>query len=221
MLGGKRSSMRRTLGTVTFFTQFQRSIQSNQSFQPGVVQVPSTKLGNPALGQHAGTGSGDRRVRCLAGPEAVPQAGQVGLHVHARKTSTLVLQVQPQKNGRLIHAEHMDTNTRKIVAANVARLRKDRGMNQTELGSRAGVGQTTISSIENPDGKSPTLETLSAIAKALQVPEWTLLVDGSALDSTQLKALDHLVHIYADLPAAGKNQVQRVAEAEDRYAKAG
>lgn len=115
----------------------------------------------------------------------------------------------------------MDTNTRKIVAANIARLRKDRGMNQTELGSRAGVGQTTISSIENPEGKSPTLETLSAIAKALQVPEWTLLVDGSALDSAQLKALDHLVHIYADLPAAGKNQVQRVAEAEERYAKAG
>lgn len=200
---------------------FQRRIQSDQGLKPGVVQVPSTKLGDPALGQNARTGGGQRRVRCFAGPEAVPQHGQVSLHVHARKTSTVVLKAQPQKNGLLIHADHMDTNTRKIVAANIARLRKDRGMNQTELGSRAGVGQTTISSIENPEGKSPTLETLSAIAKALQVPEWTLLVDGSALDSAQLKALDHLVHIYADLPAAGKNQVQRVAEAEERYAKAG
>ncbi len=224
MLGGGRGRMsadhprRRVIAALT---HCQGAVESNQGVKPWIAQVPSAKLGNPAHGQHARTGGGERRVRCLAGPEAVPQAGQVSLHVHAGKPSTRVLKVQPQKNAVLIHADHMDTNTRKIVAANVARLRKDRGMNQTELGSRAGVGQTTISSIENPEGKSPTLETLSAIAKALQVPEWTLLVDGSALDSTQLKALDHLVHIYADLPAAGKNQVQRVAEAEERYAKAG
>lgn len=206
---------------IAALTHHQGAVKSYQGVKPWIVQVPRSKLRNPALGQHARAGCGDRRVRCLAGPETVTKGGQVSLHVHARKTSTLVLKVQPQKNGRLIHADCMDTNTRKIVAANIARLRKDRGMNQTELGSRAGVGQTTISSIENPEGKSPTLETLSAIAKALQVPEWTLLVDGSALDSNQLKALDHLVHIYADLPAAGKNQVQRVAEAEERYAKAG
>ncbi len=114
----------------------------------------------------------------------------------------------------------MDTNTRKIVAFNVRRLREARSWNQTVLGEKAGLGQTTVSSIEQQEGKSPNLESLTAIAKALGVPEWTLLVDGSALDAVQLKTLDHLVHTYADLPATGKKQVQRVAEAEERYAKA-
>jgi hypothetical protein len=33
--------------------------------------------------------------------------------------------------------------------------------------------------------------------------------------------MDALVHSYAALPASGKTQVLRVAEAEERYAKAG
>ena len=118
-------------------------------------------------------------ARCWAGQHPVPQAFDVGMNVHRDKTSTLVLKLQPKKDGSLAHAFLMDTNTRKIVAANVARLRKAREMNQTELGSRAGVGQTTISSIENPEGKSPTLETLSAVGFAYGLPEWTLLVDES------------------------------------------
>lgn len=94
-------------------------------------------------------------------------------------------------------------------------------MNQTDLGRRSGVGQTTVSSVENPEGKSPTLETLAALARALQVPEWTLLVAGPAMDARQLISLDTLVTTYTDLPEAGKTQVQRVAEAEERYAKVG
>jgi transcriptional regulator with XRE-family HTH domain len=115
----------------------------------------------------------------------------------------------------------MEIQTRQLVAANVKRLRQARHMTQTQLGERSGVGQTTVSSVEQPGGKSPTLETLAALAKALDVPEWTLLVDGAALDATQLKAMDALVHSYAALPASGKTQVLRVAEAEERYAKAG
>lgn len=199
----------------------ERRIQGHQRINSRIPHLAGGKLADPACGHHP-SGRGCQLVAgCRARQDPLPQSVDVGLDVHAKKTSTLVLQVQPQKHEVLAHANYMDTNTRKIVAANVARLRKDRAMNQTDLGNRAGVGQTTVSSIENPEGKSPTLETLSAIAKALHVPEWTLLVDGSALDSTQLKSLDHLVHVYTDLPDAGKTQVQRVAEAEERYAKAG
>lgn len=149
------------------------------------------------------------------------QLFDVGLHVHALNPSTRVLNLQRQKNGTWVHALIMDTSTRKIVAANVKRLRLSRNMTQADLGKRSGAGQTTVSSIENPGGESPTLETLSLIASALNVPEWTLLVDGAALDASQLNSLDHLVHSYASLPATGKSQVHRVVEAEERYAKTG
>jgi len=114
----------------------------------------------------------------------------------------------------------MDSTTRQIVAANVKRLRLARGLTQTALGEKSGTGQTTVSSVEKPDGKSPTIETLALLAKTLDVPEWTLLVDGSALDASQLKALDVLVHTYAGLPGPSKDQVHRVAEAESRYSRA-
>jgi transcriptional regulator with XRE-family HTH domain len=132
-----------------------------------------------------------------------------------------VLEPQPQIDKKVRHAWPMEIETRQLVAANVKRLRQARHLTQTQLGERSGVGQTTVSSVEQPGGKSPTLETLAALARALDVPEWTLLVDGAALDATQLKAMDALVHSYAALPAAGKTQVLRVAEAEERYAKAG
>lgn len=165
--------------------------------------------------------SGNLIARGVTRQNAASQVFNVGLHVHGLKPSTRVLNLQHQKNGTWVHAFIMDTSTRKIVAANVKRLRLARNMTQTDLGKRSGAGQTTVSSIENPDGKSPTLETLSLLASALNVPEWTLLVDGAALDAGQLNSLDHLVHTYACLPATGKSQVHRVAEAEERYAKAG
>lgn len=136
------------------------------------------------------------------------------------KPSTKVLERQPQNLACLWHLIGMDINTRQIVAANVKRLRLARGMTQTALGEKSGTGQTTVSSVERPDGKNPTLETLALLAKTLEVPDWTLLVDGSALDAAQLKALDVLVHTYAGLPSPSKDQVQRVAEAESRYARA-
>lgn len=115
----------------------------------------------------------------------------------------------------------METNPRQIIANNVLRLRKARSWTQTDLGKISGIGQTTVSSVENPEGKSPNLETITALAHAFGVPEWTLLVDGAVLDAQQLNNLDHLVHTYADLPISGKQQVERVADAEGRYAKAG
>lgn len=67
---------------------------------------------------------------------------------------------------------------RRLVAENVARLRRQRNWRQAQLANKAGIGQTTISSLEDPQGKSPTVETLSALAHAFRIPEWHLLADG-------------------------------------------
>lgn len=95
-------------------------------------------------------------------------------------------------------------DVRRMVAKNAMRLRKQDGINQTAMGALAGVGQTTISSLEDPDGKSPTLETLSAVAQACGVAEWALLVDESASQALAL---------LTPLPPAHRKQALRMLTA--------
>lgn len=140
-------------------------------------------------------------------------------YVHAQNPSTKVLALQRNNTWRLVHAYFMDSTTRKHVAENVLRLRKQRGWSQTELASKAGVGQTTVSSVERPEDKSPTLETLEQLAQAFGVPAWTLLIDSDDMDPAGMRALDGLVRSFAKLPQSGQDQVSRVADAEARYAK--
>jgi transcriptional regulator with XRE-family HTH domain len=115
----------------------------------------------------------------------------------------------------------MDRNTRQIVAANVRRLRNALNWSQSTLGKKAGIAQTAVSSVEQPDGKSPQLDTLEALATALNVPTWTLLIDADDLTAAKMTTLDVLAKSFAHLPASGQEQVTRVAEAEARYAKLG
>ena len=203
------------------FAGAERLIKGDQGIHPRVGHATGPKLAYPAFRQNVGACRRQGSIGSATGAEAPVKVGDVCLNVHSGKDSTKVLKEQPQNDKKVRHAWPMEIQTRQLVAANVKRLRQARHMTQTQLGERSGVGQTTVSSVEQPGGKSPTLETLAALAKALDVPEWTLLVDGAALDATQLKAMDALVHSYAALPAAGKTQVLRVAEAEERYAKAG
>lgn len=64
---------------------------------------------------------------------------------------------------------------RRLVADNVARMRRQRNWRQAQLAKKGGIGQTTISSLEDPQGKSPTLETLIAVANAFGVSPLVLL----------------------------------------------
>lgn len=142
-------------------------------------------------------------------------------NVHAANSSTRVLKIQRQWGSSLHHALRMDRQTRKNVARNVKRFRELAKFDQTTLGDRAGIGQTTVSSVEKENGKSPTLVTLDSIAAVLGIPTWTLLIDTDQMDKTQLKALDAIVQSFSKLPAPGQAQINRVAEAETRYAGIG
>ena len=59
-------------------------------------------------------------------------------------------------------------------------LRKNAGLAQSELASRAGIGQGYLSEIETVGSKkSPSAETLIALAKALGVEQdWLLAIKG-------------------------------------------
>lgn len=69
----------------------------------------------------------------------------------------------------------------RAVAANLRRLRTERGRSLSELARASGVGKATLSALEAGRG-NPTIETLSALASALGVPTGDLL--ASAADDT-------------------------------------
>lgn len=62
----------------------------------------------------------------------------------------------------------------KVVGDNLKRLRADRTLSLSDLARGSGVAKATLSALEGGRG-NPTLETLSALAAALQVPMGDLI----------------------------------------------
>ena len=62
------------------------------------------------------------------------------------------------------------------VGPRVTALRQERGLSLSEVARRAGVGKATLSGLE-AGTRNPTLDTLYAIASALQVPLTAVLAD--------------------------------------------
>jgi len=54
-------------------------------------------------------------------------------------------------------------------AANVARIREDRGLTQEQLGWAAGIHQTAVARIESGE-RRPNLDTVFKLARGLEVP---------------------------------------------------
>jgi transcriptional regulator with XRE-family HTH domain len=62
----------------------------------------------------------------------------------------------------------------KVVGDNLRRLRAQKGQSLSELARSSGVAKATLSALEGGRG-NPTLETMSAIAAALQLPMGDLI----------------------------------------------
>lgn len=56
-----------------------------------------------------------------------------------------------------------------IIAKNIKKLRKEKGLSQDKLSRLADVAHATIIKIESGGIKSPTIDTVQKIAKALEV----------------------------------------------------
>lgn len=64
---------------------------------------------------------------------------------------------------------------RRIVAQNLRRLRQDRGLTQEELADRAGLNRNYVGMVEREEN-APTVDTLEALAKAMDIDPTALLV---------------------------------------------
>ena len=95
-----------------------------------------------------------------------------------------------ERNGRPALAEGAGE-----VGARVRELREQRGISLSELARRAAVGKATLSGLE-AGTRNPTLDTLHAVAAALDLPLTTLLshpsstIRGAAVEMELLRVFD-------------------------------
>jgi len=75
----------------------------------------------------------------------------------------------------------------KVVGDNLKRLRAERALTLSDLGRASGVAKATLSALEGGRG-NPTLETLSALAAALQVPMGDLITSADPEPVTVVRA---------------------------------
>jgi len=72
---------------------------------------------------------------------------------------------------------------RQTVARNVKRLRQERGYTQEELSALAGINRNYTGMIERRE-RSPTVDVLEKLAKALKIDPVSLLTTGTEEDQT-------------------------------------
>jgi transcriptional regulator with XRE-family HTH domain len=72
---------------------------------------------------------------------------------------------------------------KQTVAGNVRRLRQERGYTQEELSELAGINRNYTGMIERGE-RSPTVDMLDKLAKALKIDPVALLTTGMEKDQT-------------------------------------
>ncbi|GHF65881.1 hypothetical protein GCM10018790_49590 [Kitasatospora xanthocidica] len=78
---------------------------------------------------------------------------------------------------------------RGVLAANLKRVRAQRGLSLSELSRRAGIGKATLSQLESGAG-NPTLETVLGLSRVLGVPISDLVEARPADEVTVVRAAD-------------------------------
>lgn len=118
----------------------------------------------------------------------------------------------------------MEKEVVQALADNVRRLMADRKEAQAALAARAGLSQRVVGDLltyGRTHFKSPTLRTVTAISEAYGVPTWMVLLPGLPIELLKAQAIKSLLTNYIAAPADGRVNIDRVAEAEVRYARAG
>lgn len=109
---------------------------------------------------------------------------------------------------------------RETLARNINALMTKRRMKQHDLAKVSGVSQRTISNLCNPDGPSPTLDSVDAVAKAFGLEGWHLIIPTLIDELSGATTIAGLFDAYSHATDEGKRHILRVAEREAEYRSA-
>ena len=91
----------------------------------------------------------------------------------------------------------MTDDDKGALAANLRRLRAERGVSASELARSAGASRATVSQLEAGEG-NPTLDTLYALATALDAPLAELIAPPPAAEPPRVVRAGHGVRVRGD-----------------------
>jgi transcriptional regulator with XRE-family HTH domain len=95
-----------------------------------------------------------------------------------------------------------------LIADNLARLLKERGISALELGQRCSMGRSSVYDILNGRSSSPKVATVAKLASGLNVPLTELFMTPQ-----QLEAQSQLQRVYQELPPQEQRRLMQVAQA--------
>lgn len=88
---------------------------------------------------------------------------------------------------------------------------------QTKVGDIAGVSQRTISNMRDPEGPSPVVENVEAVAAAFGLEGWHLIMPSLIEDLESDTSIRRIYDAYMESNQEGRRHIQRVAEREAEY----
>lgn len=107
--------------------------------------------------------------------------------------------------------------TRETLARNMHFLMERGDLKQTALAKKSGVGQRTISNMLNPDGPSPALSSVTAVANAFGLTEWDLIRPNLISEIESNVNIKDLMEAFEQATPEGKQHIIRIAEREAEY----
>ncbi|CAM4281051.1 XRE family transcriptional regulator [Stenotrophomonas lactitubi] len=115
----------------------------------------------------------------------------------------------------------MNIDSNLVLADNVRRLMEAGGETQAKVAKRAGLSQRNVGNVVTY-GKthetSPTVRTVDGLAAAFGVPAWMLFIQDVPLEVLTAQRLNQVIQDYIAAPEPGRTNIERVANAEVRYA---
>lgn len=102
--------------------------------------------------------------------------------------------------------------SRAVIARNVKALREHHDLSQAALAAKAGIGQRTVSNMENPDtDTTPTTDRVEAVARVFGLELYQITMPLPLDLLLDIGGISRVVDAYAHAPPARRITVEQVA----------
>ena len=88
---------------------------------------------------------------------------------------------------------------------------------QTAVADKAGIAQRSVGYMLDPQGPSPKLESVDAVARVFGLEGWHLIISTLIDDLESGTSIRVIYDAYMDSTPEGRRHIQRVAQREQEY----